>query len=186
MNDYDVGVIEVTTMNESGKKRIRTAFEFLLRAIRESFVLAAIDAFFTVQAVTGSQHTYRNPASPSVLTSPAPWDVSRSSSATPTASFTNNSPLLPPPSIRSSRLPPPLEDPLRTPRTPLSPSRTRSMSDLLAERGPDWDGASPPTGGTVGDLSRDSSHTALSTSGETPGSFDEPHEPVQSVASRES
>lgn len=60
------------------------------------------------------------------------------------------------------------------------------MSDLLAERGPDWDGVTPPPGGVPGDISRASSHTALSTSGEATGSFEEAPGLPQSIASRES
>ncbi|KIP11969.1 hypothetical protein PHLGIDRAFT_98679 [Phlebiopsis gigantea 11061_1 CR5-6] len=175
LQQCDTGLVEVTTTSNVGKDKIRTAFEWTFKAI-------------FAQKLNGSRDVYRNPASPAVLTSPAPWDVSRASSATPTASssIATHSPLLPAPKIRSPRLPPQLDDPLRTPRTPISPTRTRSMSDLLAERGPDWNGPSPPPGVTVGEISRRSSRTALSTSGEAPSSFDEAPEPPQSVVSRES
>ncbi|GJE86098.1 ras GEF [Phanerochaete sordida] len=169
---YDVGLIEVTTRNTLGKEKIRTAFEWIFKAI------------FT-QKLNGAREGYRNPASPAILSSPTPWDVSRTSSATPTGSSSTatHSPLLPPPRIRSPRLPPQLDDPLRTPRTPISPTRTRSMSDLLSERGQDWDGNLPPT--AMADRNRESSRNGLSAEG--PGKYEEVQEnPPQSIASRES
>ena len=133
---------------------------------------------------------YRNPASPAVLSSPGILEVSRASSATPTASssaVTTHSPLLPPGRVRS---PANGDDPSRTPRTPLSSSRTRSMSDLLSERDHDW-GSNGPTPGSAlaasSSRSRKSSNTAVSITAEgINSSFDEANDPTRSIGSRES
>ncbi|EKM61029.1 uncharacterized protein PHACADRAFT_247338 [Phanerochaete carnosa HHB-10118-sp] len=172
LEQYDVGLIEVTTTNTFGKDKIRTAFEWIFKAV-------------FAQKLNGAREGYRNPASPAILTTPAPWDISRTSSATPTgsSSTTTHSPLLPPPRIRSPRLPPQLDDPLRTPRTPISPIRTRSMSDLLSERGQDWDGNI--SSAAMGDRNRESPRSVLP--GEGTDNYEEVQkQPSQSIASRES
>lgn len=51
---------------------------------------------------------YSNPASPAVLTNTAPWDISRASSATPTASSSAISAMTSTPQARSVNLPPPI------------------------------------------------------------------------------
>lgn len=58
------------------------------------------------------------------------------------------------------------------------------MSDLLAEQGPDWVNKLSQAAGITSDRSRESSRTALSTSAEAMGSYEEV--PSQSIASRES
>lgn len=128
--------------------------------------------------MNGGRDVHRNPASPAFLGSTS-WDASRASSATPTSSAsTTHSPLLPAPKILSPRLPPQVDDALRTPRTPISPTRTKSMSDFVIEQG--WDGSLPPS--ILDDHSRDSSREVLGSFEEPP----EPPEPPQSMASRES
>lgn len=82
-----------------------------------------------------------NPASPSVLTTiPAPWDISRASSATPTASSMQQ--VQPaqtqqhaPAQVRPMHIPlsPISVNPPRSPSTPTSPTRARSTSDLMSE-----------------------------------------------------
>jgi hypothetical protein len=67
------------------------------------------------------QTTFRNPASPDVLISPPPWENLRSAASPqghPGLSPMIQSPLTPPQSTAS---------------VPTSPTRTRSMSDLLSE-----------------------------------------------------
>ncbi len=91
-----------------------------------------------------------NPASPALLSSssPPPWEISRASSATPTASSSN--PVQPQPASTNNRISghAPSQStshaarayhmPLATassgaPPTPASPTRARSTSDLLSE-----------------------------------------------------
>ena len=98
---------------------------------------------------------YRNPASPSVLGATAPGDISRASSATPTASSAVSSQIAPthplllsstpkqaqsvaqsqqtPVPAASFRLPSSSGSSQRSPSTPTSPTRARSTSDLLSE-----------------------------------------------------
>ncbi|KAI0335287.1 ras GEF [Cubamyces sp. BRFM 1775] len=138
LNKYDVGLVEVSIHSEAAKMRIRTAFEWILSSI------------FRPQDNGYASH--RNPASPALLTSssPSPWDISRASSATPTAasspysaqqasiisrssshapsqSLSQGSPV-----VRGYHLP--LSGPASGPTTsPSSPTRVRSTGDLLSE-----------------------------------------------------
>ncbi|KAH9937673.1 ras guanine nucleotide exchange factor domain-containing protein [Fomitopsis serialis] len=158
LEEFDVGLVEVSVVNSVGKERIRGAFEWLLRAI-----------YHELQAeIPGSARSerdgYRNPASPSVLGALTASEISRASSATPTAasvgathlvaSYPQTQPYLsqsmtqtetPPQSQPPSHMGTPLPShafrlpspsgppPSRTPTTPTSPSRARSTSDLLSE-----------------------------------------------------
>ena len=81
-----------------------------------------------------SEH-YTNPASPDVLVSPPPWDISRASTATPTTAATagpsrlsQQQPFVSAPQTApgSSASTP------RSPGAPTSPTRSRSASDLLS------------------------------------------------------
>jgi hypothetical protein len=63
-----------------------------------------------------------NPASPDVLVSPPPWDISRASTATPTAIGASRTSQYQS-SISSTSTP-------RSPTAPTSPTRSRSASDL--------------------------------------------------------
>ncbi|KAI0348025.1 ras GEF [Trametopsis cervina] len=177
----EIGLVQTSTTTQEGKNTIRLTFEFLFQAI--------------VNAKLGGteREFYRNPASPAVLTTPPPWELSRASSATPTASVAGvpHSPLLPAHRIHSSRLAAGSDDSSRTSRAPISPTRTRSMSDLLSDRERDWEtnghGQTPNSVlGISGPRSRGSSHTALSAGENMSSSYDEGNEPSQSIASRES
>ncbi|KAJ7783808.1 ras guanine nucleotide exchange factor domain-containing protein [Mycena maculata] len=132
---YDNGLVEVSNAHESGKKKMRQAFEWLIKAVFRGRHASKSE----------SDIDYRNPASPVLLISSPPWETSRT--ATPTASSSvssmstlsqgqsslsrlpNNSPL---PTIPASR----------SPTVPNSPTRARSTGDLLSEseksRTRDW------------------------------------------------
>ncbi|TFY69742.1 hypothetical protein EVJ58_g219 [Rhodofomes roseus] len=79
LDEFDAGLVEVSVAHSAGKERIRGAFEWLLRAV-----------YHVLQAeIPGSARSerdgYRNPASPSVLGALTASEISRASSATPTA-----------------------------------------------------------------------------------------------------
>lgn len=113
----------------------------------------------------------RNPASPAWLLSqsPPPWDISRASSATPTASSSAHTVQKPSISSRSSSHVPSqsISQPVRgyqrplgssisgTPSTPTSPTRVRSTGDLLSEHEKSRKRASVYNGG------RNSSHSSF-------------------------
>ncbi|KAI0963551.1 hypothetical protein AcW1_000596 [Taiwanofungus camphoratus] len=157
LQEFDVGLVEVTTASDNGKDKIRKAFEWMLKVIVDG-----------LQPILGSARTerdgYRNPASPSVLGATPPWDISRASSATPTAASTASLQTTYPHSSSHSsshtqsqaqvQVQPPLQShsqvgtpvpsrgfhlpssspvTARTPSTPTSPTRARSTSDLLSE-----------------------------------------------------
>ena len=117
---------------------------------------------------------HRNPASPAVLTGP-PLEISRASSATPTASSAGvvHSPTLVSNGVHSPHITSASEN---SSRGSDSPSRTRSMSDLLTDRDRDWDAKA---------RGRASSHSVLPAP-EQVSSLDEGNEPSQSMVSRES
>ncbi|KAH9849775.1 ras GEF [Lenzites betulinus] len=134
---YQVGLIEVSTASESSKERIRTAFEWILTSI--------------FRDPDGNEYP-QNPASPAWLLSqsPPPWDISRASSATPTASSSAHTMQQPSVSSRLSSHTPSqsisygsqqgrgYQRPLAgsgtgSPSTPTSPTRVRSTGDLLSE-----------------------------------------------------
>ncbi|KAI9063050.1 ras GEF [Trametes sanguinea] len=72
LNRYDVGLIELSTSSDADKARVRRTFELM---------------FSTMFRPHDGSESYRNPASPAGMSpSPSPWDISRASSATPTAS----------------------------------------------------------------------------------------------------
>ncbi|ETW87236.1 hypothetical protein HETIRDRAFT_378044 [Heterobasidion irregulare TC 32-1] len=117
LNEYDVGLIEVTIHQEGGKSNLRRGFDFLLESIfRER---------------SRRLDNYQNPASPDVLVSPPPWEVSRSATATPIASSSGVYTLKSAPSRFSQPAAGSTAAP-RVPGTPTSPTRARSTSDLLA------------------------------------------------------
>ncbi|KAI0639385.1 ras GEF [Trametes polyzona] len=138
LQQYQVGLIEVSTVSEQAKERIRMAFEWILASI------------FRDPDGVDSQ---RNPASPAWLLSqsPPPWDISRASSATPTASSSahtlqqqsaiSSRPSSHAPSSSISQTSPPTRGyhrPLagsnpNSPSSPTSPTRVRSTGDLLSE-----------------------------------------------------
>ncbi|CCM01971.1 uncharacterized protein FIBRA_04044 [Fibroporia radiculosa] len=148
LQQYDVGLVEVTVANLDGRDKIRRAFEWLVRAIKHDLPRSDRDG-------------YQNPASPSMLGSAPPWDVSRASSATPTAasatsyippSHSAHAPLetqtytdTPPQSESQLQISTPMPNHTfrlpsvntattsRIPSTPTSPTRARSTSDLLSE-----------------------------------------------------
>ncbi|KAF7969341.1 hypothetical protein HWV62_27669 [Athelia sp. TMB] len=133
---YDSGLVEVTAESQVGKDKMRRSFEWIIKAIIRERARDALEP------------DYINPASPQALAALAPWENPlknpRSSSdssvvATPTASSSN--------SIRTvaeshaQRVQPTATVPLisgppsasRVPSVPTSPTRARSMSDLLSE-----------------------------------------------------
>ncbi|KAJ7103511.1 ras guanine nucleotide exchange factor domain-containing protein [Mycena belliarum] len=131
---YDNGLVEVSNASESGKKKMRQAFEWLIKAVFRGRHASKSE----------SDIDYRNPASPVLLISPPPWETSRT--VTPTASSSASSmstvsqgqsalsrlPNSPLPTIPASR----------SPTVPNSPTRARSTGDLLYEheksRTRDW------------------------------------------------
>ncbi|TFY80120.1 hypothetical protein EWM64_g3895 [Hericium alpestre] len=112
LNRYDVGLIEVTAVEDGGKTNLRLGFEWLLKAI-----------FTERKIVRGDQSAYSNPASPEQLRSPQPWDISRSAAATPTAATSHNSSSYTQAPVSSSAG-------QRSSAPPTSPTRARSTSDL--------------------------------------------------------
>ncbi|KAI0068347.1 ras GEF [Artomyces pyxidatus] len=123
LKQIDVGLVEVTVFHDNGKNQLRLGFDWLLKSIarerRRSFpgVSRPDDQF------------YQNPASPDVLVSPPPWEISRASTATPTAASSispNNTFRFTPSSPLASATTP------RSPSAPTSPTRARSTSDLLS------------------------------------------------------
>ncbi|KAI0825148.1 ras GEF [Trametes gibbosa] len=137
LHQYQVGLIEVSTVSEPSKERIRKAFEWILTSI--------------FRDPDGNEYP-QNPASPAWLLSqsPPPWDISRASSATPTASSSVHTVQQPSVSSRLSSHTPSqsishgsqqvrgYQRPLAgsttgTPSTPTSPTRVRSTGDLLSE-----------------------------------------------------
>ncbi|KAL1951959.1 hypothetical protein VTO73DRAFT_1108 [Trametes versicolor] len=156
LQQYQVGLIEVSTVTDQSKERIRKAFEFILTAIFRD--LDGVDL-------------PRNPASPAWLLSqsPPPWDISRASSATPTASSSAHTAQQPSISGRTSSHVPSqsISQPARgyqrplgssisgTPSTPTSPTRVRSTGDLLSEHEKSKKRASVYNGG------RNSSHSSF-------------------------
>ncbi|KAJ7615289.1 ras guanine nucleotide exchange factor domain-containing protein [Mycena polygramma] len=140
---YDNGLVEVSHAQDAGKKKMRQAFEWLIKAV-----------FRGRHASTNeSDIDYRNPASPVLLISPPPWETSRTVTPTASSSVSSMSTLSQGHSA-ASRLP---NSPLptipasRSPTVPNSPTRARSTGDLLSEheksRTRDWqidkDGAFP-------------------------------------------
>ncbi|KAJ6604672.1 ras guanine nucleotide exchange factor domain-containing protein [Mycena vulgaris] len=124
----------LSNVQESGKKKMRQAFEWLIKAVFRGRHASKSE----------SDIDYRNPASPVLLISPPPWETSRT--VTPTASSSVSSmstlsqghgalsrlPNSPLPTIPASR----------SPTVPNSPTRARSTGDLLSEheksRTRDW------------------------------------------------
>ncbi|KAI0322721.1 ras guanine nucleotide exchange factor domain-containing protein [Amylostereum chailletii] len=105
IKQLDVGLVEVNALQENGKQQLRLGFDFLLRSIATRARLVEADDY--------------NPASPDVLvSSPPPWEISRASTATPTAA----SQMAIGTSVRSS------QPPFVSSRSPISPSPTRAKS----------------------------------------------------------
>ncbi|KAI1797867.1 ras GEF [Ganoderma leucocontextum] len=136
VRQHDAGIVCATNVDESGKERMRNVFRWITLSIRRR---SDHEGNFPV-----------NPASPTLLSSgpPAPWEISRASSATPTASSSNPTQTQPPPTnnrisghassqstsyaTRAYHLP--LANASSgVPPTPASPTRARSTSDLLSE-----------------------------------------------------
>ncbi|KAJ7071009.1 ras guanine nucleotide exchange factor domain-containing protein [Mycena amicta] len=127
---YDNGLVEVSNVQESGKKKMRQAFEWLIKAVFRGRHSSKSD----------SDLDYRNPASPVLLISPPPWETSRT--VTPTASSSSMSTLGQAAVSRLPNSPLPTIPASRSSTVPNSPTRARSTGDLLSEheksRTRDW------------------------------------------------
>ncbi|KAJ6610889.1 ras guanine nucleotide exchange factor domain-containing protein [Mycena sp. CBHHK59/15] len=131
---YDNGLVEVSNAHESGKKKMRQAFEWLIKAVFRGRHASKSE----------SDIDYRNPASPVLLISPPPWETSRTVTPTGSSSVSSMSTLSQGHGA-ISRLPPsplPTIPASRSSTVPNSPTRARSTGDLLSEheksRTRDW------------------------------------------------
>ncbi|KAJ7706156.1 ras guanine nucleotide exchange factor domain-containing protein [Mycena rosella] len=132
---YDNGLVEVSNAQESGKKKMRQAFEWLIKAVFRGRHASKSE----------SDIDYRNPASPVLLISPPPWETSRTVTPTASSSVSSMSTLSQGQQSALSRHPPsalPTIPASRSPTVPNSPTRARSTGDLLSEheksRTRDW------------------------------------------------
>ncbi|KAJ7225494.1 ras guanine nucleotide exchange factor domain-containing protein [Mycena pura] len=118
---YDNGLVEVSNAQESGKKKMRQAFEWLIKAVFRGRNTHNIE----------SDIDYRNPASPVLIIS----ETSRTVTPTASSSVSTLSTLSHGQSVfsRSSNAPLPTIPASRSPSVPNSPSRARSTGDLLSE-----------------------------------------------------
>lgn len=96
---YDVGLVEVTSVDDPGKTKLRQSFNFLLKAIfrnRRLFFnflwqLYHIQLFRAVNSKTSiNDLEYRNPASPGILGHLPLWDNSRTATPTALSAHTNS------------------------------------------------------------------------------------------------
>ena len=134
LRDHKVGLVEVSTHDDSGKDRMRRSFDWMIRAIycdRCEYSLLCTSYVWPLMpnpasTRTDSNSVYRNPASPDVLNAGShPWDLSRPLLNSPPADG-------PPLSISTKSRTSYFSNPPSTPRTPpKSPTRTRSHNDLL-------------------------------------------------------
>ncbi|TFK57283.1 ras GEF [Heliocybe sulcata] len=108
-SSFDTGIVEVSEVDDAGTEKMQRCFDWLLRAI---FKEKRID-------LTGS---YRNPASPDVLDSQIAWEPPRSNNTTPT-----------PASVAAQAFIASSKNSRSGLRTPTSPTRARSTSDLASE-----------------------------------------------------
>ncbi|KAH9946633.1 ras GEF [Amylocystis lapponica] len=206
--NYDVGLVEVSAADSSGKEKMRHTFDWIFKAI------------FDELRARSERDGYRNPASPSVLGATSPADISRASSATPTASSTVASHLnqlhssltpstqaqvqsvsqsqseqqTPVPS-GSFNLPTSPGPPQHSPSTPASPTRARSTSDLLSEHekskreereqhtGPRTSGLGSPGMRSRGSLN---ALSGMGGSGEALNGVEEGNEGIRDLSGRES
>ncbi|KAH6917361.1 ras guanine nucleotide exchange factor domain-containing protein [Coprinopsis sp. MPI-PUGE-AT-0042] len=109
LQQYDVGLVEVTAAQDAGKAKMRQSFDWLVKAILRSWQSQNAGA--------------RNPASPEFLRNPKqPWDSSRTGTPTASGSSTGISTVPFGPSGSSN------------PGSPTSPTRAKSTGDLLLEK----------------------------------------------------
>jgi hypothetical protein len=146
---YDNGLVEVSNAQESGKKKMRQAFEWLIKAVfrgRSPYShfnasSKVIDPFADASK-SESEIDYRNPASPVLLISPPPWETSRTATPTASSSVSSVNTLSQGTSSRLPNTPLPTIPASRSPTVPNSPTRARSTGDLLSEheksRTRDW------------------------------------------------
>ncbi|KAF5390357.1 hypothetical protein D9757_002906 [Collybiopsis confluens] len=125
LSQYGAGLVEVN-YSESGRGKIKKSFQFLLQVILK-------------ERRNGSGRTrfsedYRNPTSPTLMTTSPSWDrLDGSRTATPTASSASspNHVPLPGPIVVQTSLP--TIPASRSTSVPNSPTRARSTDDLLCE-----------------------------------------------------
>lgn len=121
LQEYDVGLVEVTTAQDGGKGKMRQSFDWLVKAV-----------FRARQSQAHNDN--RNPASPEYLRNPSqPWDSARTSTPTAASSAVSGVNSVPFDSAHSNNASPSVS-PSIPPITPTSPTRARSTGDLLAER----------------------------------------------------
>ncbi|KDQ63732.1 hypothetical protein JAAARDRAFT_29764 [Jaapia argillacea MUCL 33604] len=149
---YDVGIVEVSSSSDAGKEKMRRSFDWLLHAVfkdrRTSFMwvpnqghVEIVSSYPPGGPRLDDIGQYRNPASPQMLASRAPWEGLRASSVTPTAasaSATSQSQPQPQPhplhkTSSQSRFPHSTLQSTSDASSPTSPTRARSTSDLLSE-----------------------------------------------------
>ncbi|TFK30463.1 ras GEF [Coprinopsis marcescibilis] len=115
LQEYDVGLVEVTSALDGGKGKMRQSFDWLVKAV-----------FRSRQSQKGDD---RNPASPEYLRNPSqPWELSRNSTPTAASGLNDVSTVPFGPSSPSAQVSSP-----STSVSPTSPIRARSTGDLLYE-----------------------------------------------------
>ncbi|KAJ3530908.1 hypothetical protein NMY22_g8378 [Coprinellus aureogranulatus] len=120
LQEYDVGLVEVTTAQD-GKGKMRQSFDWLLKAVIRA-------------RQSQSENDNRNPASPEYLRHHSqPWDTTRTSTPIATHSTPSGMNSVPFDPSFSNNNSPSIPSSLPT-MQPTSPTRARSTGDLLAER----------------------------------------------------
>ena len=133
---YDVGLVEVTSLTDPGKRKMRDSFQWIIRAAATSR---------RSEAPPGS--TYQNPASPDVLNTP-PWSegydapdtrarngsMSTTSTGSPSsATRLREHPFATPMHVPTSPTPGSSTPTPRSPSKSTSPMRVKSTNDLYYE-----------------------------------------------------
>jgi len=105
LQQYDVGLVEVTNAEDSGREKMKRSMNWLLRAVNRA-------------RMSQKQDEYRNPASPDLIKSNSnPWDSPASATSSTTTHLS---------SVMASI-------PSSPPREVISPTRVRSTGDLTEQ-----------------------------------------------------